>query len=102
MSRDETAKSVATVLQKAVATVLREVQELSGREVCVVDGSTKPIGDLDGFDSLCGVEAGGMLGAKLGVDLSGKNPFVTNDGTRARTVDEVAAAIRDLAGGSRS
>ena len=82
---------------QAVTDVLKEVQELSGRPAGAIDESTKPIGDLDGFDSLCGVEAAGILCGKFGVELVGTNPFVDPSGMRARTVGEVASAVRESA-----
>lgn len=79
-------------IQEIVA-VLKFVQEMSGREVGEIDEKTSPIGDLAGFDSLCGVEASVYLSEKLEIDIPGTNAFVNEKGTKALTVGEMAEAI---------
>ncbi len=78
---------------EAVISVLKTVQELSGRESVPITGTTCPIGDLDQFDSLNGVEASSMLSSELGFDLPGANAFVNEEGTKALNVTEIADAI---------
>lgn len=78
---------------EAVIEVLKSVQELSGRKVGEITGSTCPIGDLDEFDSLSGVEASSMLSDRIGFELPGVNAFVNEEGTKALSVNQIAEAI---------
>lgn len=78
---------------KVVVEVLKTVQQVSGREIGEISEKTCPIGDLDGFDSLCGVEASVELSEKLDFELPGTNVFVNEKGTKALTVGEIAEAI---------
>jgi acyl carrier protein len=78
---------------KAIIGVLEELQSISGRPAAQISERTCPIGDLDEFDSLNGVEATVELSDRLGIDLPGVNAFVTEKGTKALTVSEVADAI---------
>lgn len=82
---------------EVVIDVLKSVQEVSGREVGEIVGSTCPIGDLDGFDSLSGVEASAVLSDRIGFDLPGVNAFVNEKGTNALSVNQIAAAICKVA-----
>lgn len=84
-------------IQTVVLDVLKEVQELCGRSWNGLDPSATPIGDLDGFDSLCSVEATVMVEAKLGCGrFKPDTIFVSEDGTRALSVAEVAKRIETL------
>ena len=79
-----------------VVAVLKEVQETSGREWTKLEGDAAPIGALDGFDSLSGMEATTLIEQKLkdltGLDsLGDESLFVTND--KALTLDEVCDKI---------
>lgn len=77
---------VAKVVQ-AVA----HVQEVSGRSSVGIGATTRPVGGVEGFDSLSGVEATVMLSESLGVDLPDDyNPFISRNGKRALTIDEIA------------
>ena len=78
------------IVSKVVQTVT-QVQKVSGRSSAGIGLSTRPVGGVEGFDSLSGVEATVMLAESLGVDLPGNyNPFVSNDGKRALSVGEIA------------
>ena len=81
--------------QEAIAVVLgvlQEVQALSGRAWEGVGPGAKPIGALDGFDSLCGVEATLILEERLNCSFGGASAFVSPDGKRALSVREIADA----------
>lgn len=82
---------------KVVVDVLKTVQQISGRKVGEITVSTCPIGDLEEFDSLNGVEASAELSSQLGFELPGVNAFVNEQGTKALTVDEIAEAICKVA-----
>lgn len=89
----------ADQVTKVVIEVLTELQEMSGREAIPISSSTCPIGDLDGFDSLNGVEATVELSERLGFDVPAINAFVDETGTKALTVAEIAAGICGAAKG---
>lgn len=76
-----------------VTSVLQETQALSGRQWRTLDPNSKPIGHLDGFDSLCGLEATLMLETRFGCSFGQDSVFVSADGGRALTMVEVAALI---------
>lgn len=76
-----------------VKEVLSVIQSISGREQAPMDGSTCPIGDLIGFDSMNAVEATVELSSELGFDLPGANMFISDDGTKARSIAEIAEAV---------
>lgn len=92
-------------IQFIVLGVLRDVQTLSGRSWTGLDANESPIGHLDGFDSLCSLEATVMVEQKLGCrDLEVDSVFISEDGKRALTVKEVAQRISKLlaSGGARA
>ena len=73
--------------------VLTSIQQNSGRDMTAISGNNCPIGDLDGFDSLNGVEATVELADRLGIDISGTSVFVNDLGTKALSVTEVAERL---------
>lgn len=84
-------------IRALVLDVLREIQVLSGRAWDGLKPDATPIGDLDGFDSLTGVEATVMIEEKLGSrDLDLESLFVSDDGKHALTVQEVAERVSKL------
>jgi len=81
-------------IQEAVLEAVCEIQKQSGRplpEVCC--GTLRPIGDLEGFESINAVEVTVQLAEKLGCEIDG-NPFVK--GRRALKVKEVARCLHQL------
>ena len=76
-----------------ITDVLTAIQSMSGRELTPMNGSTCPIGDLIGFDSMNAVEATVELSSQLGFDLPGANMFVSDDGTKARSISKIAEAV---------
>ena len=78
------------IVTKVIETVT-QVQDVSGRSNAGIGVSTRPVGDVEGFDSYSGVEATVMLSMSLGVDLPNDyNPFVSSDGKSALSVGEIA------------
>ena len=86
------------IITKIVQTVVR-IQEESGRSSAGIGVTTRPVGGVEGFDSLSGVEATVMLSESLGVFLpENYNPFVSKDGTRALSVSEIADSLSAYVG----
>ena len=84
-------------IQRVVLAVLKDVQELSGREWEPLAVTAKPIGVLAGFDSLCSIETTVLLELKLGCPLLGSSSlFISEDGNRALTVQEVSQRIHKM------
>ena len=83
---------------KSIVEVLSFVQDMSGRMPVNITPKTCPIGDLEQFDSLNGVEATVELSTRLGIELRGPNVFVNDEGTKALSVSEIADVILQLAG----
>ena len=83
--------------QEIVAKVIQavaQVQQMSGRPSADIGTSTRPVGGVEGFDSLNGVEATVMLSESLRVELPEDcNPFISTDGKRALTVGEIADTL---------
>ena len=89
---------VASEVRVKVIGVLQEIQTLSGRGNSPITSQTRPIGDLEGFDSLNGEEATVLLEAELGCELK-ENVFITENGRRrALTVDEIVSRLCHLLG----
>ncbi len=82
--------------------MLAEIQSISGRVQEPIREDTRPIGDLDQFDSLNGVEATVELSDRLGVDLGVVNAFVNEDAAKALTVSEIADGICRLIAGKEA
>ena len=80
---------MANVIKAAI-----QVQEISGRAASNLGSDTRPIRDLTGFDSLSGIEAtielSELMGHKFPDDY---NAFVSKDGRRALSVQEIAEEI---------
>jgi len=84
-------------IQQAAIAVLREVQMSSGRAWTPLSLTSDPFRDLDGFDSLCSIEATVMLEEKLGFrDLNTVSVFVSEDGKHGLTIAETAQRIQKL------
>lgn len=87
------------VMGKIIAAV-KQVQEASGRPVGDISPTTRPIGDVPGFDSLNGVEASVILSESLGHELPADyNTFVSKDGRRALSVSEITDNLCEIIGG---
>lgn len=91
----EKSKAIGIVIE-----VLNTVQRISGRSETPITGSTCPIGDLEEFDSLSGVEASVILSERVGFELPGVNAFVNEQGTQALTVNQIAETISKASPGA--
>jgi hypothetical protein len=86
-----------SAVKAAVVAVLNQVQATCGRECPHITGRTKPIGDIEGFDSLLAVEATVILEQALGCPLADGTPFLSADGTKALRVDEIVDRVIEMA-----
>lgn len=77
-----------------VIRAVTQVQEASGRSVGRIGPETRPLKDLQDFDSLCGVEATVLLSEALGRELP-DSVFVPQEGSRLLTVNEIANRVVD-------
>ncbi len=80
-------------IESAVVTVLREVQALSDNACPDLEPGLKPMKDLDGFDSLVGLEATVMLEVQLGSKLGCDNIFLDEQTNRLLAVHEVVVRV---------
>ena len=80
-----------TIVHQVMEAIGR-VQEASGRSSQGFGPSTRPFKDVEGFDSLSGVEATVLLSEALGRDLP-DSVFVPEQGSRALSVNEVADKV---------
>jgi len=87
-------------IERRLIETLYEVQELSGCARVEIDLKTCPIDDLDGFDSLRGVETTVLLSMKLKHEFkAGKgevNLFVSEDGRRVLKIEETVNRLIEL------
>ena len=75
-----------------VVDVVRRVMESSGRTVGEIGRDTRPLRDIDDFDSLSGVEATVILSGILGQELP-DSVFVPTEGNRTLSITEVADSV---------
>ena len=88
---------------ETVLSAVRQVQEVSGRPLGEIDSRTRPIGDVEGFDSLSGIDAIVILSESLGYDLpDDRNPFISKDRRRALSVSEMADNLLEILGTGES
>ena len=73
---------------------------MCGDEPPEISNTTCPIRDLENFDSLKGVVATVLIGSRMGITIPPKGPtsniFITEDGKRARTINEIAETLSKL------
>lgn len=84
------------VIRRKVLEALREVQALSGRKWNDLRPDSKPIGALDGFDSLAAVETTVLIEQKLGCNFDIESAFVSADGKRALTIRDISERLAGL------
>jgi acyl carrier protein len=82
-------------IRDLVVEVVVEIQRQSGRPSAEMNDNIRPIGDLDGFDSLNAEEATAMLCERLGVEIN-ENIFVAVEDPRALRVREVVDRLHKI------
>lgn len=75
-----------------VMNAITQVQEASGRKVQAMTSDTRPLGDLDGFDSLSSVEATLFLSETLAGDVP-DSVFLPENGGQPLSVNEIAKSV---------
>lgn len=75
-----------------VVDAVKQVQEASGRTAVGIGSGTRPFTDVDGFDSLSGVEATVLLSQSLGRELP-DSVFTSGEGSRILSVKEIAENV---------
>lgn len=78
-------------IRSSLVEVLNEIQAQSGRAVGVISDELRPLGDLEGFDSLNAEEAAALLSDRLGLEIE-ENPFISAKG-KALSVGDVAKRL---------
>lgn len=82
--------------------VLHKIQSDSGLTEQVITGDTRPLDEVEGFDSLISLEATVMLAGELNIEIPNHiNIFLSKDGQAALTINEVVRVIYELCQGSK-
>lgn len=79
-------------INEVVRQVLHEIQSSSGRPVPIFNDELRPIGDLEGFDSLNAVEAASLLSEYLGNEIPNNIMLPTYPGEQL-TVSEIVSRL---------
>lgn len=94
-------KDLPIDLRDRIISCITDLQKMSGEEEVTITGATCPIKDLPNFDSLKGLVATVFIASRLDLEIpsegEGTNIFVTEDGKRACSVNEVAKTVQKLA-----
>ena len=77
-----------------VIDAVKQVQERSGRTVGTIGATTRPLQDMEGFDSHNGLEASVVLSASLGCMIPDE-VFVPKAGRSVLTVEEIADNVSE-------
>ncbi len=81
----------------ALSQALSEIQSCSGRTVSQMTPETRPIGDLEGFDSVNAVETAAILSGHLGQPINPKIMLSTNPNEPLRICDIVDRIVNSEA-----
>ncbi|GET43875.1 hypothetical protein [Microseira wollei] len=77
--------------------VLQDIQSDSGYDGSQIKGTTCPLSDLEGFDSMLWPVAIGMLASTLNANIpNDKNIFLSEDGKRQLSISESAAIVCEI------
>ena len=83
-------------IESMVVAALRHAQEISGEDYADIGPGDTPLGKLDGFDSLKGIEVTVMIEGGLGWEIERDSLFVSEDGDHATTLAEICAYLGEL------
>jgi len=79
-------------LQSQVITVINEIQTNSGRPSLQINGNTRPLADLQGFDSINAVESTIIFSEHLGCDIEPDIAIFAHGG-RPRSISEITREL---------
>jgi hypothetical protein len=81
-----------------VVEVIQEIQTASGYTLTPIGGTTRPLKDLEGFDSAVSLDTMSRLSNALKVEIpASRNIFVSDDGKgRPFTVDEIVDELDEI------
>ena len=79
-------------VQSKVITVINEIQNSSGRPSLKVNGDTRPLADLQGFDSINAVESTLLFSEHLGCDIEPDIALFARGG-RPRSISEITREL---------
>ena len=79
-------------VEGVVIDAVRQVQESSGQPAGPIGSNTRPLQDIDSFDSYCGVETALFISESLGCEIP-CGVFLPNDGRRHLSVSEIAEKV---------
>jgi hypothetical protein len=80
-------------LRQLLIEIITEIQTGSGRPTPEIDGDLCPIGDLDGFDSLNGLEVSCELSQRLDYDIK-PNLMVSTYPWKQLTINEIVSRLQ--------
>lgn len=89
-------------VRAAVTQAIAEVQELGGHACPDIDVGLRPIGQLEGFDSLISIEATVIVETKLGCNLGTESIFISEDGGKCLSIDEIVKRVIAVTAEARS
>ena len=81
-------------LLRCIIQAVIQTQEASGRSIGEIGPDTRPLKDLQGFDSLSGVEATVLLSEAVGCELP-DSVFAPQAGNRVLSVNEIGDRVLD-------
>ncbi|MDO8589244.1 MAG: acyl carrier protein [Armatimonadota bacterium] len=89
-------------IESVIVAVLRDIQTTSGRQWTELNQESRPLGDLDGFDSLSGVEVTVAIEQKLGCKFDTDSIFTSEDGKHALNLKQIGERICKMLGSKGS
>ncbi len=82
-------------IRNALCDALVEIQHAGGRATSNLSGGTRPLSDLEGFDSLNSVEAVFQVSAVLNCEITQDVALFASHG-QTQTIDQIVDAIHQL------
>ena len=79
-------------VEGVVIDAVRQVQETSGQPTGPIGSETRPLEDIDSFDSYCGVEAALFISESLGCEIP-CGVFLPTSGRRHLSISEIAEKV---------
>ena len=79
-------------VEGVVIDAVKQVQETSGQKTGPIGSDTKPLQDIDSFDSYCGVEAALFISESLGCEIP-CGVFLPTSGRRHLSISEIAEKV---------